>query len=455
MTMNDLDIFYQQRNYINQVKTIEIGERKRILKKLYSLIKNNEEAISQALYKDLHKNSMEAYMTEIGIVLSEITYCLKHLKTWSKTKRVASSIILFPSKAYIYPQAKGVVLIVSPWNYPFQLSFVPLIGAIAAGNSVILSPSTQSAETNKLLQNLINQNFPSNQIYCTNGNKEYSINIIKQGVNHLFFTGSYTTAKYLQSLCSENLVPSTFELGGKSPLIVDKDANLKIASKRIVLGKFINCGQTCIAPDYLFVHKEVKNQFVELLKAQIISTFTIDASKTQNYGRIINEKQYKRLSELLQEGEILYGGQTDEAQKYISPTLIKPHSFDITLMQEEIFGPLLPIIEYQNIEEVVQFVSSRPRPLALYYFGKQNTDIIQKTISGGACINDAIMHIIPHKLPFGGIGQSGMGAYHGKKSFETFSHYKSILKTNRDFEFNFKYQPYTKLKQKIIKFFLK
>lgn len=455
MTMKELEVFHQQRNYINQASTIEVGERKRILKKLYSLIKDNEDAIAQALYKDLHKNPMEAYMTEIGIVLSEITYCLKHLKAWSKPKRVASSIILFPSKAYIYPQAKGVVLVVAPWNYPFQLSLVPLIGAIAAGNSVILSPSTQSVETNKLLQILINQNFPSNQIYCTNGNKEASTNIIKQGVNHLFFTGSYTTAKYLQSLCSENLVPSTFELGGKSPLIVDKDANLKIASKRIVLGKFINCGQTCIALDYLFVHKEVKNQFVELLKAQIISTFTIDASKTQNYGRIINEKQYKRLSELLQEGEILYGGQTDEAQKYISPTLIKPHSFDTALMQEEIFGPLLPIIEYQNIEEVVQFVSSRPRPLALYYFGKQNTDIIQKTISGGACINDAIMHIIPHKLPFGGIGQSGMGAYHGKKSFETFSHYKSVLKTNRNFEFNFKYQPYTKLKQKIIKFFLK
>lgn len=455
MTMNDLEILKQQQNYISQVTTIELSERKHILKKLYSIIQENLQAIQQALYNDLHKSPTEAYMTEIGMVLSEISYCLKHIKTWTKPQKVTSSILLFPSKARIYPQAKGVVLIISPWNYPFQLSLIPLVGAIAAGNTVILSPSTQSVETNKILQTLINQNFPSTQIYCTNGNKESSTNIIKQGINHLFFTGSYTTAKYLQSLCSEKLVPTTFELGGKSPLIVDKDANINLAVKRIVLGKFINCGQTCIAPDYLFIHKDIKTKFIESLKTQITNTFGNNPLQSENYGRIINEKQYNRLQNLLSQGEIIYGGQTSESQKYISPTLIIPHSLETNLMQDEIFGPILPIIEYQNIEQVIQFINSRPHPLALYYFGTQNTDIIHKTISGGCCINDTIMHIIPHKLPFGGIQQSGMGSYHGKKSFETFSHYKSVLKTNKNFEFNFKYPPYTNFKQRVIKIFLR
>ncbi|MEE1142842.1 MAG: aldehyde dehydrogenase family protein [Bacteroidales bacterium] len=451
MIDNKLAILNKQKTYITQCNSIPIKERIEILKRLRELIRKNQDNIKQALFEDLHKNSAEAYMTEIGITLSEISYCIKHIKSWSKTRRKPSSVLLFPSKAFIYPQAKGNILIISPWNYPFQLSILPLVGAISAGNTVILSPSSQSVATNKLLQELINSNFDRKQLFCTDGNKNLSTEILKEGVNHLFFTGSYKTAQYLHSICSENLISTTFELGGKSPLIIDEDSNLSIAAKRVCLGKFINCGQTCIAPDYLFVHKNIKDEFLKLLKESIISFFGTDASKSETYGRIINQKQFLRLQNLLSQGEILFGGETIESENYISPTLIRPYELGDSLMQEEIFGPILPILEFENIETVIEYINKRPRPLALYYFGTKNANIIKQTISGGVCINDAIMHIIPHNLPFGGVGQSGMGAYHGKKSFDTFSHYKSILKTHKNFEFKIKYPPYTSLKQRIIK----
>lgn len=454
MIDNKLTILNKQKAYITQCNSIPIKQRIEILKKLQKLIQSNEEKIKQALFEDLHKNPTEAYMTEIGITLSEISYCIKHIKSWAKIRRKPSSVLLFPSKAFIYPQAKGNVLIISPWNYPFQLSILPLIGAISAGNTVILSPSSQSKATNKLLQELINSNFDSKHLFCTNGDKELSSEILKQGVNHLFFTGSYKTAQHLHSICSKNLISTTFELGGKSPLIIDKDSNLKIAAKRVCLGKFINCGQTCIAPDYLFVHKEVKEEFINLLKENIISFFGTEASESENYGRIINQRQFLRLKNLLSQGEIIFGGKHNEQNNYISPTLIKPYELNNSLMQDEIFGPILPILEFENIESVIEYINKRPRPLALYYFGNKNINIIKRTTSGGACINDAIMHIIPHSLPFGGIGQSGMGSYHGKKSFDTFSHYKSVLKTHKNFEFKIKYPPYTSLKQKIIRLFM-
>ena len=454
MIDNKLTILNKQKAYITQCNGIPIKQRIEILKKLQKLIQSNEEKIKQALFEDLHKNPTEAYMTEIGITLSEISYCIKHIKSWAKIRRKPSSVLLFPSKAFIYPQAKGNVLIISPWNYPFQLSILPLIGAISAGNTVILSPSSQSEATNKLLQELLNSNFDSKHLFCTNGDKELSSEILKQGVNHLFFTGSYKTAQHLHSICSKNLISTTFELGGKSPLIIDKDSNLKIAAKRVCLGKFINCGQTCIAPDYLFVHKEVKEEFINLLKENIISFFGTEAYKSENYGRIINQRQFLRLKNLLSQGEIIFGGKHDERNNYISPTLIKPYELNNSLMQDEIFGPILPILEFENIESVIEYINKRPRPLALYYFGNKNINIIKRTTSGGACINDAIMHIIPHSLPFGGIGQSGMGSYHGKKSFDTFSHYKSVLKTHKNFEFKIKYPPYTSLKQKIIRLFM-
>lgn len=451
MIDNKLDILNEQKAYINLCNSIPVCQRIEILKRLRELIQSNEEKIKQALFEDLHKNPTEAYMTEIGITLSEINYCIKHLKSWAKIRKKPSSVLLFPSKAYIYPQAKGCVLIISPWNYPFQLSILPLVGAISAGNTVILSPSSQSLSTNKLLQNLINQNFDSKHLFCTDGNKNLSTEILNQGVDHLFFTGSYTTAQYLHSICSKNLISTTFELGGKSPLIIDEDSNLSIAAKRVCLGKFINCGQTCIAPDYLFVHKNIKDEFLKLLKESIISFFGTDASKSENYGRIINQKQFLRLQNLLSQGEILFGGKHNEANKYLSPTLIKPYNLNSSLMQEEIFGPILPVLEFEEIESVIKHINSAPRPLALYYFGTKNKGIIKHTTSGGVCINDAIMHIIPHNLPFGGVGQSGMGAYHGKESFNTFSHYKSILKTHKNFEFKIKYPPYNSLKQRIIK----
>ncbi|MBR5254977.1 MAG: aldehyde dehydrogenase family protein [Bacteroidales bacterium] len=455
MTDNRLEILSKQKSYINQCNSIPIKERIYLLRRLRQIIQSNEGRIKQALYEDLHKNPTEAYITEIGIVISEINYCIKHIKSWAKIRRKPSALVLFPSKAYVYPQAKGSVLIISPWNYPFQLSILPLVGAISAGNTVILAPSSQSCAINHLLQELINTNFNEKQIFCTNGDKNLTTEIIKRGVNHLFFTGSFQTAQYLHSLCNEKLISTTFELGGKSPVIIDKDSNLRLAAKRLCLGKFINCGQTCIAPDYLFVHKQIKKEFIGLLKETIISLYGEDASKSENYGRMINQKQFKRINNLLLQGEIIFGGQTDEANKYISPTLIEPYKTASSLMQEEIFGPILPILDFENIENVIEYINKRPRPLALYYFGRENADIIKQTTSGGACINDSIMHIIPHSLPFGGIDQSGMGAYHGKKSFDTFSHYKSILKTNKNFEFNIKYPPYSLFKQRLVKFFLR
>ena len=312
MIDNKLAILNKQKTYITQCNSIPIKERIEILKRLRELIRKNQDNIKQALFEDLHKNPTEAYMTEIGITLSEINYCIKHLKSWAKIRRKPSSILLFPSKAFVYPQAKGNILIISPWNYPFQLSILPLVGAISAGNTVILSPSSQSVATNKLLQELINSNFDRKQLFCTDGNKNLSTEILKQGVNHLFFTGSYKTAQYLHSICSKNLISTTFELGGKSPLIIDKDSNLSIAAKRVCLGKFINCGQTCIAPDYLFVHKEVKEEFINLLKENIISFFGMKASESENYGRIINQKQFLRLKNLLLQGEIIFGGNYNE-----------------------------------------------------------------------------------------------------------------------------------------------
>ena len=380
MIDNKLAILNKQKTYITQCNSIPIKERIEILKRLRELIRKNQDNIKQALFEDLHKNPTEAYMTEIGITLSEINYCIKHLKSWAKIRRKPSSILLFPSKAFVYPQAKGNILIISPWNYPFQLSILPLVGAISAGNTVILSPSSQSVATNKLLQELINSNFDRKQLFCTDGNKNLSTEILKQGVNHLFFTGSYKTAQYLHSICSKNLISTTFELGGKSPLIIDKDSNLSIAAKRVCLGKFINCGQTCIAPDYLFVHKEVKEEFINLLKENIISFFGMKASESENYGRIINQKQFLRLKNLLLQGEIIFGGNYNEQNNYISPTLIKPYELNNTLMEEEIFGPILPILEFENIENVIEYINQRPQPLALYYFGTKNANIIKQTL---------------------------------------------------------------------------
>lgn len=450
MTENER-IFKLQRELSRSNPTIDIKERRNALLKLKQVIKDKQIEIEQALFSDLHKSKEESYLTEIGIVLSEINFALKHLTKWSKKRKVRSSLSLFPSKAYILPQAYGVVYIIAPWNYPFQLSLCPLIGAIAAGNRVLLSPSSQSPHTTLVLQKLINNNFSEELIHCFEGNRINNKEILSLKPDYLFFTGSPQSAKEIMKQTCEDLIPATLELGGKSPVIIDQDANLEIAAKRTAFGKFINCGQTCIAPDNLFIHSSVKQRFIKLFLDFVKSEFENNAAESKYYGRIINKKHFQRLIGLLENQNIIYGGQFSQDDNYISPTLIDEPDMESNIMQEEIFGPILPIVSFDNINQVLTHIRSKERPLALYYFGSKNKDIVNKTVSGGCCINDTIMHIVPHALPFGGIGHSGMGAYHGKASFDTFTHYKSILYSHKHIDMKLKYPPYTKTARKLFK----
>ncbi len=450
MTENER-IFKLQRELSRSNPTIDIKERRNALLKLKQVIKDKQIEIEQALFSDLHKSKEESYLTEIGIVLSEINFALKHLTKWSKKRKVRSSLSLFPSKAYILPQAYGVVYIIAPWNYPFQLSLCPLIGAIAAGNRVLLSPSSQSPHTTLVLQKLINNNFSEELIHCFEGNRINNKEILSLKPDYLFFTGSPQSAKEIMKQTCEDLIPATLELGGKSPVIIDQDANLEIAAKRTAFGKFINCGQTCIAPDHLFIHSSVKQRFIKLFLDFVKSEFENNAAESKYYGRIINKKHFQRLIGLLENQNIIYGGQFSQDDNYISPTLIDEPDMESNIMQEEIFGPILPIVSFDNINQVLTHIQSKERPLALYYFGSKNKDIVNKTVSGGCCINDTIMHIVPHALPFGGIGHSGMGAYHGKASFDTFTHYKSILYSHKHIDMKLKYPPYTKTARKLFK----
>lgn len=450
MTENER-IFKLQRELSRSNPTIDIKERRNALLKLKQVIKDKQIEIEQALFSDLHKSKEESYLTEIGIVLSEINFALKHLTKWSKKRKVRSSLSLFPSKAYILPQAYGVVYIIAPWNYPFQLSLCPLIGAIAAGNRVLLSPSSQSPHTTLVLQKLINNNFSEELIHCFEGNRINNKEILSLKPDYLFFTGSPQSAKEIMKQTCEDLIPATLELGGKSPVIIDQDANLEIAAKRTAFGKFINCGQTCIAPDHLFIHSSVKQRFIKLFLDFVKSEFENNAAESKYYGRIINKKHFQRLIGLLENQNIIHGGQFSQDDNYISPTLIDEPDMESNIMQEEIFGPILPIVSFDNINQVLTHIQSKERPLALYYFGSKNKDIVNKTVSGGCCINDTIMHIVPHALPFGGIGHSGMGAYHGKASFDTFTHYKSILYSHKHIDMKLKYPPYTKTARKLFK----
>lgn len=438
------DVMLLQKQLSRQMPTVAIKERIKTLKHLRSVILSHLDEIEQALFEDLHKSREESYMTETGIVLSEISYQLKHLKHWSRKKRVRSSLSLFPSKAYRVPQAYGVVLIVSPWNYPLQLSLLPLAGALAAGNRVLLNPSLQSPATTSLLQKLINDNFPAELVYCLGGSIDETNKILEQKPDYLFFTGSPITAKLIMSKIADKLIPTTLELGGKSPVIVDEDADLSVAVRRIALGKFINCGQTCIAPDYLFVHSSLKQRFIEQFQAFVSSEFGENPLQSPFYGRIINSHHFDRLSLLIEQDKVIFGGKTIREQNYISPTLIDSPAPDSPIMNEEIFGPLLPILTFDTIDSVLDHLRLQERPLALYYFGSKNKDIVDKTTSGGCCINDTIMHIVPHSLPFGGVGNSGLGAYHGKASFDTFTHYKSLLVSHKHIDLPFKYPPYGK-----------
>jgi len=451
------ELLVKQRDFFQTGKTKDVTYRTQMLTKLGQVIRSHEAEIMAALKKDLNKSDFEAYMSEIGILLEEIRFALKNLKKWSKPQKVKSALAQVGSKSYIYPEPYGVVLIIAPWNYPVQLSFAPLIGAIAAGNCAILKPSELTPETSKLISELIEKNFPSEYISVLQGNAETTQLLLKEKFDYIFFTGSVTVGKVIMEAAAKHLTPVTLELGGKSPCIVHKDANLKLAAKRIAWGKFINAGQTCVAPDYLYVHHDVKEEFIASLKEAITEIYSEDVFKGGTFTRIVSDRHFKRLVTFLDDGKITHGGRQNSELLTIEPTLLSEVTWDDPVMQEEIFGPILPIFEFDNEIAMINKINDCPKPLALYIFSESKNfqDRIVNNISfGGGCINDTVYHLSSPYLPFGGVGESGMGAYHGKGSFDVFSHQKGVLKQTTFFDLPLRY-PHRKDALKQLKMFIK
>ena len=435
----------EQRKHFATGKTKSLDYRVDQLKKLRQAILERENSIVTALNQDLRKPELDSYITEIRVSIQEIDYALKHLKKWAKPRRVKTSLETFPSVAQIYPDPLGVVLIISPWNYPFALAISPLIGAIAAGNCAVIKPSESTPTVSQVIAEIIQQTFSTTEIAVVEGDAIISQQLLAEKFDHIFFTGGTKIGQLVMEAAAENLTPVTLELGGKSPCIVDTEIDLEETAKRIAWGKFLNAGQTCIAPDYLLVEKSIKEALITKLQECIVKFYGTNPQTSPDYCRIVNERQFNRLQALLKDGDIITGGQTDLEEKYIAPTLITNVSLESELMQEEIFGPILPILDYSNLEDVIAFINQRPKPLALYLFSNNKSKqerILEATSSGGVCINDTIFQVGVIDLPFGGVGPSGMGAYHGKATFDTFSHYKSVLKKSFRFELNVRYPPY-------------
>lgn len=450
--------FDKQREFYATHKTRDLKFRKESLKKLKNAIIKYESKLYEAFYKDLHKSSSEAYGTEIGLVLNELTLFIKKLNCWTKPRRVGTSLLNFKSVSKIYPEPFGVVLIVAPWNYPFLLLIQPLVAAIAAGNAVTLKSSPYVPEIARVMGEMINETFDENYISFFNGNRDVNQALTEHKWDYIFFTGSPNLGQIMMEKASKNLIPVTLELGGKSPTIVDKGANVKIAARRIAWGKHINAGQTCVAPDYMFLHKDIKDEFLQEYVAAVKKIYGEDAQKSPDYPRIVNQANVYRLEELLGSGNIYYGGKVDKADRYIEPTVLTNVTPDSPIMQQEIFGPIMPVMDFENIDDVIKFVNSRPKPLAFYYFdqSKKNQEyVLHRTTSGGGCVNDTLMHLANHNLPFGGVGNSGMGRYHGKFGFDTFSNLRAILNKATIIDVPIRYAPYKPSTIKIFKMFLK
>jgi aldehyde dehydrogenase (NAD+) len=442
----------QQRIFFSTGQTKPIAFRMQQLQNLQQAITNFQSAIVEAAKQDLGRPEYEAYF-EIATV-AEIKQALKSLKQWMKPQRVASSIDQFPSTAWIQPDPLGVVLIIGPWNYPFQLIISPLVGAIAAGNCAILKPSEHAPHTAKVVAEMIQSVFTPQYIAVAQGDAEVSQQLLAEKFDHIFFTGGTAIGRVVMEAAAKHLTPVTLELGGKSPCVVEADARLDYAAKRIAWGKFINAGQTCIAPDYLLVDRRIKQELLTKIKAYIQEFYGTDPATSPDYGRIINQRHFARLASFLDNGTPLLGGQSNPDTRYIAPTLLDNVSWDAPVMQDEIFGPILPVLEYEELEEAIALINARPKPLALYFFSnnaRKQEQMLQATSSGGVCINDTVMHIAVSSLPFGGVGESGMGSYHGKASFDTFSHYKSVLKKGMWLDLAWRYAPYTEGKLKLIK----
>ena len=446
--MNDIkSVFNKQKEFFYLGKTNDINFRIDNLRKLKEVIKVNENKILEALNKDLGKSNFESYATEIGIVYDEIDVHIKNIKKWARRERKKSSIIYYPSKSYVYKEPYGVTLIIGPFNYPFQLVIAPLIGAISAGNTAIIKPSENTKNISILLEEIINENFEEEYLKVVSPleGKEAVSYLLEFPFDYIFFTGSVRVGKIIMEKAAKNLTPITLELGGKSPCIVDSDAKLELAAKRIVWGKFLNAGQTCVAPDYLCVHKNIKEKLLKLIISEIHKQFGEEIKTSPDYPRIVNNNSLTRLSNYIKDGEVYYGGSFDDLGLYMEPTILVNTDVNSAVMTEEIFGPILPVIEFDNIENIIDFINRREKPLALYYFSESKKNInyiLRATTSGGVTINDTIIHVANGNLPFGGVGNSGIGNYHGKASFDTFTHKRSVMKRGTFVEFNIRFAPY-------------
>ena len=441
------NIINKQRAFFNSKKTFDIQRRKELLKNLKKEIENNEKEIENALFKDLGKSEGESYLTELHFIYSELNIAIKNIDKWVKRKSVRSSLLNFPSSDYIIAQPSGITLHISPWNYPFQLSIAPLIGAIAAGNTVILKPSEYSINTSLVLEKIIDNVFPEDLVKVIQGGPEEATELLNYRWDYIFFTGSLNVGKIVAEKAAKFLTPTTLELGGKNPCIIDETASIKVTAKRIVWGKFINCGQTCIAPDFLIVNEKIKNKLVNEIINQIKHIYGDDAQVSDSYGRIISKKHIDFLSSLLNNENIIYGGKIDSENKYFEPTLVEITDFNSNLMKQEIFGPILPIYKYKDFNEIDEIISRYKDPLALYIFTKKRKfgeKFLNNYSFGGGAINDTVVHIANDRLPFGGVGNSGMGKYHGESTFKTFSHFKPYISKPFWIDLPLRYPPFKK-----------
>lgn len=452
------DLVTRQRKYFQTGATLPVSVRVDALKRLYGVISGCEKEIHTALKRDLGKSGFESYMCETGLVLEEISYMLKHIHRFSREKNVRTPLAQFHSRSFKKPSPYGVTLIMSPWNYPFMLTLSPLVDALAAGNTAVVKPSAYSPHTSDVILQILSQCFDPEYVAVVTGGRAENTCLLREHFDYIFFTGSQFVGKEVMRNAAEHLTPVTLELGGKSPCIVDKSADIKLAARRIVFGKYLNCGQTCVAPDYIYCHRSVKDKLIKEVQKQIQKQYGKQPLRNPNYGKIINEKHFDRLLGLIDKNKTVHGGGSDRHALRIEPTVLDNVTFADAVMQEEIFGPIMPILIFDNLDEAIRNINAMPHPLALYLFTSDKAaakKVTSRCGFGGGCINDTIIHLATTEMGFGGFGESGMGSYHGKVGFDTFSHYKSIVDKKTWIDLPMRYQPYRKLHEKMIRFFLK
>lgn len=452
------DILQQQNHFFSSGKTIPAEFRLKQLESLKEAMIRHEADLAAALKEDLGKSRMESYMCEIGLTLSELTWMQKHLRSLMRSKCVSTPVAQFAAKSFRSPSPYGTVLIMSPWNYPVLLTLDPLIDAIAAGNTAVVKPSAYAPCTFDVMKTMIEECFPAHYVAVVDGGRAENQALLQQRFDMIFFTGGKTVGREVLRHAAEYLTPVTLELGGKSPCIVDSSAKIRLAAKRIVFGKYLNCGQTCVAPDYILCDKRIRDELITAILAEIEKQFGKEPLKNPNYGKIINEKHFERILGLINGEKLVYGGQSEPESLRIAPTVLNNITWDDAVMGEEIFGPLLPILTFDTLDEALDTVEAHPHPLALYFFSEDKAaqkKVLDTCRFGGGCINDTIIHLATSDMPFGGVGESGMGSYHGRVGFETFSHYRSIVDKKTWMDLPIRYQKYTGLKEKMMRMFLK